>query len=166
MSGTSEGESSSKCLRYFSPLSARYKALLREAFVFERLCPPRLPGQGAEHLGPLLGRRRVLAGLKFVAQVREQLLKEALLLAGQRLRTQGDAPYCWPSCVLRIHLSSRYSSPPSSAIRRASGFVMPSCSHRVLAPARTASSATSGVLSGGRKTSTTSTCSGICSTDP
>src|SRR5215217_6444831 len=92
MSGTSEGESSSKCLRYFSPLSARYKALLREAFVFERLCPPRLPGQGAEHLGPLLGRRRVLAGLKFVAQVREQLLKEALLLAGQKLRTQGVRP--------------------------------------------------------------------------
>ncbi len=68
-----------------APLGQVDEALLGEAFVLERLDPPRLPSQSLEHLGPLLGPLRVLAGLQFVAQVREQLLEEAPLLAGQEL---------------------------------------------------------------------------------
>ncbi len=49
------------------------------------------------------------------------------------------------------------SRPASVAIRYASSFTMPACSHRTRAPIATASRATSGVSSARRNTSTTST---------
>ena len=57
--------------------------------------------------------------------------------------------------------------PASSPIRRASSFAMPSCNHSTFAPRATACSATSGVCSARRNTSTTSiaSSSGTSSSD-
>src|SRR5712691_1019532 len=67
--------------------------------------------------------------------------------------------------VLMMHSPMITSSPPSSAIRRASSFTMSFCSHSTLAPTFTACLATSGVSSARRNTLTASMRSGTSRSD-
>ena len=73
---------------------------------------------------------------------------------------QASSPLSRPYSIF-MHRSSMKVRPARPAIAAPSGLRMPSWSHRTFAPIRTAAFAISGTSSGRRKTSTTSTGTGM-----